>query len=165
MDSKAAVQKAQREILQNLVRWESSISALYHEYSRLFPVMADFWSTLSQEETAHAHLLQALEKTLDEGHIFWNIGHFGPEAVHHETVQVEEAINRAMAAKVSAREAVFAAVKIEASLLESRFYNVVKSDAPEFERVARKLTKATEDHVARIRAQLMETTDDDRWHD
>jgi hypothetical protein len=163
MDNTAAIQKAQHEILQCLVRWEKSIGALYAQYARAFPSMSKFWSNLAVEEAGHARLLQAIEKLLDEGQIFWNIGQFTPEALHKELAFVDDAIDRAIHGKVGAREAVFAAVKIEAGMLESRFYSVIQSSSPGFAAVAEKLVRATENHVERIRAQLMETTDEERW--
>ncbi len=164
MSTQDVIQKAQRAILQNLIRWERSIGALYDQYARRFATMGTFWTMLSREEEGHAKALEALEALLSHGNVFWNIGTFAPERIQKDVIVVEEAIDRAMSGKVTAREAVFTAVKIEASLLESRFYDVVKCDAPEFEQVARKLTKATEEHIARMRAQLLDTTDDDLWN-
>jgi hypothetical protein len=163
MSTQDVIRKAQSGILHNLIRWESSIGALYSAYARQFPAMATFWAALSREEESHAKVLAALEKLLDQGHVFWNVGQFAPEMLQKDAAVVEQAIDRVMSSTVSPREAVFTAVKIEASLLESRFYNVVNCDAPAFAQIARKLTKATEDHIARIRAQLLDTTDGDVW--
>ncbi len=158
MDTRAAVQKAQREILQNLVRRKQGIGVLYQQYATQFPDMGEFWTTLAREEAVHARVLEALDRVLDEGYMFWNIGQFRPEAIEKESAVVKQALNQAMTGNLSERDAVFSAMQIETSPLESKFYSQLKCNAPNFDRVARKLTEASGEQLARINAQLVETT-------
>jgi hypothetical protein len=157
MDTRAALQKAQHEILQNLVRRKQGIGVLYQQYATQFPDTSEFWTTLARGEAVHARVLEALTRVIDEGYMFWNIGQFRPEAIAKESAVVEQALNQAMTGNVTEKDAVFTAMQIETSPLESQFYSLLKCNAPDFDRIARKLTEASEQQLARIKAQLAES--------
>jgi hypothetical protein len=150
---------AQRKILNDLAAQETMIGELYDAYAVLHPTSSSLWSTLAKEERMHASmLLTILTKMLDAGHLFWNIGQFNDESVAKELELIRDALYRVRNAKPSEYECITTAIQIENTLLDSKFYSVVTSDAKEFATICQTLTKETEKHIQRLKDKLAEAT-------
>lgn len=159
MNTKEKIRESQREILRSLVKWESSIGRLYGVYSEKLPEMAEFWSKMSAQEQDHARMLESLECKLDEGFLFWNIGKFQKDFILDELMIVDTAMTEAQGPDLTAHDAMTVAIKLESSLLDSKFYSVVKSDAPDFTAMAEVLQQATQNHLRSVQNRLLQKTD------
>jgi|GEM_PF-1157581 len=154
MTTRLTVAKAQHEIIDGLVTCESMVAGLYRTYATLFPESMAFWSEIAHEEESHARLLQGLHAYLDQGYTFFNIGQFNQKSIHPVRKEIEGFSQSAKAGKATPRDAFSAALTIESSLLDARFYSTVTSSSPNYQRVADVLSKSTERHVDAIRNML-----------
>jgi hypothetical protein len=153
----------QRSILNGLANLEARIGVLYKAYDALFPSELSIWGIMANEELAHARMLESLNKELDEGHLFWNIGLFGEAAVAEQTTVVDAALKRAHDFNVTEHEALEVAIAIEKSLLERHFYTTVKSDSKVFPHIASALLKATEGHIRKLQQKIMDGGIEKDW--
>jgi hypothetical protein len=146
---------AQRSILLNLAACEDLIGDLYEAYERLFPASSPLWAALASDERSHARVLTALSRLLDDGHLFWDIGLFRENAVASQVAVVRTALERARQRLPTEAEALRTATRIEAALLDSKFYSLVRSDAKEFTCIAGILSRATNAHMQRLRDWIL----------
>ena len=147
---RAKIAAAQGQILDALIGCESQTAAMYEGFAVLFPDSSLLWSELAAEERQHAKVLEAMHAVLARGNLFQNIGRF-EQAKMKALHDLLETVNRkVLTGKTTLAEAVAAAVKVERSFVESHFYKVVLSDAPEFTAMCKTLQAEEERHFARI---------------
>jgi rubrerythrin len=147
---KANLLATQADLLGLMVSLEEAASSLYRAYSERIPDCKDFWAKLSSEETRHADMLRSLYKTLESGNVFYNLDRFRKENIQADIDFIRMAEFDAMHGKLTRNKAVNVALKLERSITESAFYSTVKSDAPEYERIAGTLVERTREHIHRI---------------
>ena len=104
-------------------------------------------SRLAEAEKSHYNLLKTMHSILDKGSVFINLGRFGGEALEAMIGSVDEAIKKADEDSFERSDAVAVALKIETSLIDSHFYDVVSTDAPEFKIIAGRLSSEIKKHV------------------
>ncbi len=156
MDVKNKIIQSQKKIMDALVECESHIGQLYEKYAERFPEMRVQWSELACAEKVHANLLQTMHRILEKGSIFRNLGKFSDQAIQPMLELIEDSLKKADSPDLTQKEAVAIALKIESSLLDSHFYDVVASDAPEFKIIAERLSADTRKHVDLIRRHFEE---------
>jgi len=145
---------AQRRIIEKMAGIETSLSGLYRIYAEKFPVLSELWTSLAREEEGHAKKLQSLVAVLDEGFLFKDIGRFG-EAQFQPVVQsIAKAKQAAMQAALDPAQALNTTLSLEASFLETRFYEIVNSDDPAFQKVAGLLSSETRNHINRTMTHI-----------
>ncbi len=105
---------------------------------------------LAKEERSHAALLATLNRQLDAGHMFWNIGHFSEEAIAEEYAFIRIAVNLARSSTPSEEQCLTTALHIEKSIIDSKFYATVKSDSNDFDHVCQALSRATKIHLQKL---------------
>jgi hypothetical protein len=154
---------AQRKILGALAAWESRIGELYDIYAKLYPLNRRLWQALAAEERQHAALLLTLNQELDAGHLFWDIGKFGEDAIAPYRDFVDDAIEKVLSNSLSDSEIMETALAIEGSLLEARFYVEVTSDSPRFVHIAKALVNATDHHIGRLKTVIQDHAGDNNW--
>ena len=155
MDIKHHIRAAQSKNINNLIACESLIGELYEEFSLGDKDLASFWQELSLEEKDHAVQLKSLLPLLDKGAIFREIGRFDVKSV---TPMMELVNGELMAARQkppAPAHALSVALKIETNLIDSRFYDIVKSDSPEFQAIALRLGPDTLKHVDKVRKKFL----------
>ncbi len=153
----------QRKILSELADLEIRISLLYKAYEALFPAAASFWGDMAKEEVRHAAMLLSLNKDLDEGHVFWNIGQFNEAVIKEQRDLIDAELKRTHDYNVTVHDALDAAIRIENSLLESHFYSTVKSSSTAFPHIAKALTIATQTHLRKLQAHIVESGGGQVW--
>ena len=148
--------QAQRQILNDLAAHESMIGELYDMYATMHPQSSSMWSALAKEEREHSSMLTAMNKLLDNGNLFWNLGGFAGANVAEQLTVIHTAVDRARNSKPSESECIETAVRIEASLLDSKFYSVVTSEAKDFTYVCQALSRETEKHLQQLKDKIAE---------
>ncbi len=154
MDIKEKVIESQRKIIDDLAECEVHVGMLYDKYAAIFPAMKTEWSGLATAEKTHADMLKSMHRILDKKSLFFNLGKFGKEATSQLLDFINEAIKSADKPGFTMQDAVNAALKIETSIIDAHFYDIVTSDAPEFKIIADRLTADTKKHIKAINEYL-----------
>ena len=113
---------------------------------------------LVREEIRHAQLLEGLHSILDRGFLIHDIGRFDQERMKEFQALLDDARQRVSSGAMDEAGAFATALQVEHSLLESRFYAEVSSDAPEFAAVCKVMQDETEQHIAKLQAALEQKT-------
>jgi hypothetical protein len=148
--------QSQRKILNDLAAHEAMIGELYDMYAAMHPQSSAMWSALAKEERGHSSMLTSLNKLLDNGSLFWNLGEFAGANVAEQFRVIHTAVNWARGMKQSESECLRTALSIESSLIDSKFYSVVTSEAKEFTYVCQALSRATEKHLQQLKDKIAE---------
>jgi hypothetical protein len=154
------VAEAQRKILVDLEACEVAVSGLYAMYAAHLPQMAEFWSGMAHEERGHALLLHSLHRILDRKCVFQEIGRFDATAFAQCHNRVRSAMESVDAGELTPERATRAALTCEMTFVESQFFNIVTSDAPEFQMIATHLAEASRAHARLIEEKLRQLRGD-----
>lgn len=152
-DLKKSISAAQRRFIDRLADMEQLLSTLYAAYGETFPEMSAFWQPLALEESKHYEYLKSLHGLLDAGKLLFNLGAFNEKAIDFQVAAVREALAAAKQPRFSEKTALVTALSFEKSILESKFYDIVKSDGTEFSVIAGYLSKDTHRHVKHVEDQ------------
>ncbi len=156
MDSRTKVREAQKATLDHLAQCEECIAELYAAYGAAFPAAREFWRGLAEEERGHARMLKSLHRLLDQGGVLFNIGRFDRQATDTMVAMIAGEETALKSGSYSIEQSYKAAVHVETSLLEGHFYDLVTSDAREFQIMAEHLSTATQRHRKHLQEQLLE---------
>jgi hypothetical protein len=148
------VKASQEDKLKSLSSLEDTIGNLYDTFAVLFPEKSEFWSAIANEERKHAKLLLSMCGLIKDGYVFYHLDHMKTEAIESYLTLAQEKLQAAKEGQISQSEAVAMALSIESSIVEAKFYEDVKSDAPEFKIIAERLASDTAKHIAQIETQL-----------
>jgi hypothetical protein len=151
---KDAVLLAQGQIIDALVDCERQLADLYEKFAAAFPPHAAFWHRLAQEERQHSQALDHLHALLARGHLFQNIGRFNEENLAGTRAILAGAEQALTTRRLESDEAFALALKLECTLLESRFYVSVSSDASEYQAVSTILHTETQQHIKRLHTEM-----------
>jgi len=151
MDVKNKVIESQRKIIDELADCETQIGSIYRKYAVRFPEMKTLWLGLADAEKTHFDLLKTMHRILDKGSIFYNLGKFDDQTFVQIKSLIDESLKNADNPGLTSSDAISTAFKIETSVIDSHFYDVVSSDAPEFKIIAQRLSVDTKKHVETIR--------------
>lgn len=154
MDIKNKVVESQRKIIDSLAECELQIGKLYEKYAVRFPEIKTLWLCMATAEMTHHDLLKTMHNILNRGKLFYNLGKFSDEAIQPMITLIKDSQKNADLPDLKAAEAIATALKIESSLMDSHFYDVVSSDAPEFQIIAKRLSSDTGKHVEMVRSHF-----------
>ena len=139
------------EIVELLAEHERAISRLYRTYAARFPDHKDFWSKLVDEEEQHAKWLQRLLVRVEEGLGCVRPDRFDAATVKDSLARVERMIEEVRRPGFSVAEALNAALTIEESAVEAKYFEVFEGTAAEVVQVQYCLADTARDHYNRIR--------------
>lgn len=154
VDVEAKMRTAQADILDIIMSLEEAASSLYRTYGQKLPEMEKFWSHMAAEERQHSSMLRKLHSSLEEGHLFKNLGRFKKESLQAEIKRVKDYEDEAMKGRVTPRQALSNALGVEKNMAEGDFYTIVESDAEEFRIIAARLVQLTKSHMKDLKAEL-----------
>ncbi len=152
-DVKKSVSAAQSRFIDRLADLEHLLATLYAAYGEAFPEMSAFWHPLAREEGKHSEYLKSLHGLLDAGKLLYNLGAFNGKVIDSQVAAVREALAAAQYPGVSEKTALETALSFEKSILESQFYDIVKSDGTAFSVIAGHLSADTHRHVQHVEDQ------------
>jgi 1,2-phenylacetyl-CoA epoxidase catalytic subunit len=138
------------QILDFLQEIELVVAALYKGFSRFFPPDRVFWLNLSQDEESHAVMVAELKNTLLKNGSPFEVGKFNLTALHTYRQGVEGQIGRLERGELGRRNALFIAKDFEKTLIEHRFYEMIRSDNPDYQVLQSKIQKETEIHLQKL---------------
>lgn len=141
---------AQDRILQELAACEGLVADLYCLYKERQPNMAELWDKLSREEQKHAQLIEGVRNDLIQGELMHELGQFKLENIQHLCAYIRTRIDEARCSTPSHQDAVDIALSIEASIIDSRFFDFVHSNGSSFQQAASQLAHETKHHIQMI---------------
>jgi len=148
VDKKASI------ILYRLVSNEEAIARLYRKYADAFPFLREFWSSLASEEMGHASSLRSLQGQIGTLPVFVDQGRFNATAIQTFTDYLDRELSRLNEQRVPLLEALSITFYIEQSLIESKLFEVFKTDSPELQGTLTKLRDETLAHRNRAKETL-----------
>lgn len=141
------------ELIDESIKLEDNVGALYNLFSKLYPEDRDFWWQLYMEESAHAVILQDAKET------FIPAGVFSDKIIYKELNELKKSneeilkkIQEYEQNKPSKEEIVNLAITLEESAGEAHFQML--TDTPSDERgvkIFQKLADGDRDHAQRIK--------------
>ena len=142
-------------IVNLLAEHEVAVGRLYRTYAGKFPQCRDFWASLADEEDQHAKWLQRLLVRVEEGLGCVRPDRFDSSAVRASIQRIEQMIKQAERPDFSRAEALSAALALEETLLECKYFEVFEGTAAEVVQVQYFLAGALEDHCRRIQEAML----------
>jgi rubrerythrin len=133
-------------LLSTLQEHELVIGQLYRVYARRFPVYADFWQKLAQEENKHAACLNSLRTQMQDDPDIVIRERFSTDAIEFSIRYIKQLIERAMQTDFNLVNAFSLAMKLEEALLEKKFFEVLTGDTEEVRSVLEFLAEETQHH-------------------
>lgn len=154
MDVNKRLVEAQCDILDFAIRREARTARLYVSFAQKFADKSELWSSLAEDEKRHADILRSMRTLIEQGHILWKLGRLKEEVLVEEKKVVESIEALLSSESIDHANALKAAIRIENSLFDSRFYDIVNCDLPEFKKVADELRHEEGVHLDRLRTAL-----------
>ena len=146
--------KKASSILDKLASNEESIAKLYREYADAFPVLRSFWSSLASEEVDHASCIKSLGSQIGTLPVFMDEGRFNAIAIQTFGDYLDRELSRLNEQEIPLIEALSITLYIEQSLIESKFFEVFKTDSAELQRTFAELRDETLAHRNRAKETL-----------
>lgn len=139
---------------------EKRIKKLYELYASSFPNEEGDWRRLALEEGSHAAILHSLGERFQGEKDAYSITSSGLRILGYVRRFLEKEIRRARRGKILAPAAITAAIRLELSMLEKRYFDVFKSAVPEIKAGIERLNRETDIHAARLRKMLKKYGDE-----
>jgi rubrerythrin len=149
-----AMAEERKKIFEALAGHEQAIGDLYRLYAEMFPRLSKFFNGLAGEEDGHASWVRQLAQAADEAVL-------GIDGKRFNLADLDAALKNVAALREAAKDedfsvkgALAAAFKLENSLLESRYFEVLKDDAVALGDLLNKLARATQIHRDKIKSMI-----------
>ncbi len=139
------------EITNKLAENEETIAQLYSLFADKFPEFQLFWSELVKEETKHAAWIKRLYTEAEKGRLVIKPYRFNLTAVQNQVKHIEDEIARAKIKGYSIINALSAALNLETSLLEFKYFEVFDSFSPEMKHRFSEIAEETKNHLTKVR--------------
>lgn len=146
------MKKQEKTILKLFEENELDISRLYRLYSQKIQGHKRFWENLSREEIEHSLEIARIGK--EEGFDMIKENNFSHGIIKYVSDFVGEQIEKVKKEKVSHKEAVEIALRIEQSMLEKKCFEIFIPSQKSLKKALDKLNKETEKHVELLKKEL-----------
>lgn len=144
-----------RKELEVMVEIENSLSEFYQKCAELYPESGEFWSDLSQDEKYHAQVLMTLTKaTLTRAKHFEPGKSFGTGSLRTFLNQARANWERLCSSPMTERDVLMIAYHMEATLVEQKYTEVLKTDKPEYLEALEKIVVATKKHREKLVSRM-----------
>ena len=143
------------QTLTALAEFERALAAMYEACGEQWPSERDLFAGLEQAELGHADCVGRIERLLMEHPERFSPNRpLTPEAARCQVDYVVARTVEFRGGDVALRTALLAMREIERSILESRFYEIVTTDDPEYRELTHRLRVETRSHVEAIEGRL-----------
>ncbi len=145
----------QIQTIELLAQNEEVLVDLYKLYSQQYPEYKDFWESISNDEVGHAKWLRDLIGKINSGVLFFNSDRFNQKAIFELLHHGRQSLEQAKQIVSPIQDTLALSLKIEKSLIESKFFEVVQADALPLKETLARLALSTELHIAKIEEALL----------
>lgn len=141
-------------ILAKLASNEESAAKLYQKYSDAFPILREFWKGLASEEIYHASCIRSLKEQTEALSGFVDEDRFNSTAIQTFSDYLGRELSRLDEQEVPLIEALSITFYIEQSLIESKFFEVFKTDSAKVRATLIRIRDQTTAHRNKARETL-----------
>lgn len=139
-----------RQILDFLRDIELVVAELYRRFAHSFAQDRVIWEDLSQDEESHAAMVAELKNTLLKNGSPFEVGKINLAALNTYRQGIEDHLGRLQRGELGRQNALSIARDFERTLVEHRFYELIRSDNPEYRAIQAKIRKETELHLQKL---------------
>jgi rubrerythrin len=129
---------------------EEAIAALYNAYASRFTESRDLWLAMAAEERQHASWIREIDAMVQRNSIEANEKRFPREAIESYGRYLTVELNKVQFPDYTLQQAFTVAGYIENSLMELKYFEVIKDDSAPVKDLLKKLEGATKSHVSRL---------------
>jgi len=138
------------QILDLLHNIELRIAELYRRFSHSFVEDRVFWQDLSRDEENHAALVTELKKALLKNGFPFELGKVSLLALNTYRQGIESQLSRLERGELRRQNAFYVARDFEKTLIERSFYELIRSENPEYQAIQERVRKETESHLQKL---------------
>jgi len=142
------------QILDLLRQVELVVAELYRRFSRSFVQDRAFWEALSRDEENHAAMVEELKTTLLKNGFPFALGKISLVALSTYRQGVESQLNRLEKGEIQRQNAFYIARDFERTLIERSFYDMIRSEKPEYKALQEKIRRETEFHLQKLESTI-----------
>jgi len=143
------------EIINLLADNESRIGRLYSAYAEKFPEYYNFWILLASEEEAHSQWIKDLHGDVLKGSLFFDSERFDVKAIKLFADYLEQKSVELKEKDFDLKKALGIAFDIENALIESRWFEIYKTDQPSLRFSLKRLQDATNNHKQKLAEAIL----------
>ena len=142
-------------LLKEMEKCELTIARLYQTCADMWEEDKEFWLSLERQEQKHAKNINKMVELISEkDEQFECYRPFNPIAMKTIISGIEDNINSIKDGKFSREKALFIALDIEKSLIESKYGEIVKSENVEYQNLVGGIINETEGHKKLIQNKI-----------
>lgn len=143
------------KLLQVLARLELKIAELYTTCAERWETKKDFWNTLGDEEKRHSGYVKKMAIVVEKYPQKFESGHKFPTVAVETVIKgIDEYIRRIKDGSLDFKKILNISLNIEDSLLEKKFYNVVKTENIKYNEFIGRIREETQDHRKKIKEEI-----------
>ncbi len=133
-----------------LADYEAAIMELYWVYSEKFPEHKNFWIDMADDERKVVEWIHSTIEKIKASKIDYNRDRFNIEAVRAAMNFVKVQISEALDKPVSLQAALSNAANIEESMTKKKYYEMIKDDNPETNRMYQSFAAENQRHREKL---------------
>lgn len=138
------------QILDALHEIELIVAELYRRFSHSFVQDRVFWENLSQDEESHAVMVTELKNTLLKNGSAFELGKINFLALNTYRQGIESQLGRLQRGELRRQSAFFIARNFEKTRIEHHFYELIRSENPDYLAILDKILKENEFHLQKL---------------
>jgi hypothetical protein len=146
--------KKTSNLVEKLASNEEFVARLYRRYAGAFPILREFWISLAAEEMKHASWIRNLGAKTETRRIFIDKGRFNTVAIQTFMNYLDKELARLNEQEITLIEALSITLYIEQSLIESRVFEIFKTDSAESKHTLTNLRNDTLAHRNKVKEEL-----------
>ncbi len=129
---------------------ESAIAELYRAFGRRLPEHQELFDGLADDEVRHARQIARFADRVRDGRVRVDAARFAAESIMASLDDLGGRREEAEEGELSYADALSAAIDIEDSLIERRYFEVLEDDTAELKELLRSLEAETREHRERL---------------
>jgi hypothetical protein len=138
-------------ILQSMVKAEVTLGELYKIYAEIWPKKNSLWSDLALEEIDHAHNIELIiDIFLKAPEHFKVVRPFNIIGLHTFIDGIEAHKKKIQRGDVGELKMLFISKDIEQGIIESKYFDFMTSDHPEYKKIVQTIMFQTNAHRNKI---------------
>jgi len=144
-----------RLVLDGLREIELIVAELYRHFSHSFPSDRIFWETMAGDEANHAAWIDDLKTALFRNGWSFEVGKISLASLNTFRLGIVRQIDRLRKGEMGRRNAFFIARDFERTLIENRYFELIRSDNKDYQAVQDKIRKETEVHLQKLQNYIL----------